>query len=182
MRYNISLFRFELWISLGLFLVSANVYAEQISPESGVVGEKVNIGRFGRRLSGDNYIGLQWNNRRDIYELCISGIDRRTAESLRLEWWGSVWPANGTGGWMKLDDPWNGRWVKVNAICEFSKSGQFVFKFPPLSKEEWQQSLKPNQYPDKKQPLQPATLFGYDRFLFFGQDFLLFYPVNIVGR
>jgi len=158
MRYNISLFRFELWISLGLFLVSANVYAEQISPESGVVGEKVNIGRFGRRLSGDNYIGLQWNNRRDIYELCISGIDRRTAESLRLEWWGSVWPANGTGGWMKLDDPWNGRWVKVNAICEFSKSGQFVFKFPPLSKEEWQQSLKPNQYPDKKQPLFRSTL------------------------
>ncbi len=141
-----------------MFPLSAKAHAEQISPERSVVGEKVNIARFGRRLSGDNYIGLQWDNPRDIYELRISGIDRRAAESLRLEWWGSVWPANGTGGWMKLDDPWNGRWVKVNAICEFSKSGQFVFKFPPLSKEEWQQALKPNQYPDKKQPLFRSTL------------------------
>ncbi len=59
---------------------------------------------------------------------------------------------------MKLDDPWNGKWVQVTAIREFDKSGQFVFKFPPLSKDEWSQALKPNQYPDKKQPVFRSTL------------------------
>jgi hypothetical protein len=157
-RCLISYCFFALWISLPLFRVSTDAYAEQISPNEAVVGEVVNIAGFGRRLSGDNYIGLQWDNPRDIYELRISGIDRRIAESLRFEWWGSVWPNNGTGGWMRLDDPWNGKWVQINAIPVLYKSGQFVFKFPPLSKEEWPQALKPNQYPDKKQPVFRNTL------------------------
>jgi hypothetical protein len=149
---------FTLCFSISLFRISTDVYAEQVSPDEAVVGKGVDIARFGRRLSGDNYIGLQWDNRRDIYELRISGIDRRTAESLRIEWWGSVWPNNGSGGWMRLDDPWNGKWVQVNAIREFDKSGYFVFKFPPLSKDEWPQTLNPNQYPDKKQPVFRSTL------------------------
>lgn len=143
---------------LSVFHVSADVYAEQISPNEAAVGEAVNMADFGRRLSGDSYIGWQWDNPRDIYELRISGIDRRTAESLRLEWWGSVWPANGIGGWMRLDDPWNGKWVPANARPKLTGSGQFVFKFPPLSKEEWRQALKINQYPDKKQPVFRSTL------------------------
>lgn len=158
MRYNISFFCLVLWMPLDLFWVSADVYAEQISSDKAVVGEKVNIAGFGRQLSGDNFIGWQWYEPRDIYEVRISGIDRRTAESLRLEWWGSVWPANGTGGWMRLDDPWNGKWVQINAIPVLYKSGQFVFKFPPLSPEEWPQSLKPDQYPDNKQPAFRSTL------------------------
>ncbi|MHC4737108.1 MAG: hypothetical protein ACYTDW_22070, partial [Planctomycetota bacterium] len=158
MRCLISYCFFALWISLPLFRISTDAYTEQMLPNEDVVGEAVNIAGFGRWLSGDNYIGRQWDNPRDIYEVRISGIDRRTAESLRLEWWGSVWPANGTGGWMRLDDPWNGRWVQINAIPVLYKSGQFVFKFPPLSKEEWPQALKLNQYPDKKQPVFRNTL------------------------
>jgi hypothetical protein len=141
-----------------VFPVFTDAIPEQVSPKDLVIGEVVNIAGFGRRLSGDNYIGMQWDNPRDIYELRISGIDRRIAESLRFEWWGSVWPANGTGGWMRLDDPWNGKWVRTNARPELNKSGQFVFKFPSLSKEEWPQTLKPNQYPDKKQPVFRNTL------------------------
>ncbi|MHC4112706.1 MAG: hypothetical protein ACYSUY_16660 [Planctomycetota bacterium] len=158
MRRLISYCFFALLISLPLFRVSTNAYAERISPNEAAVGEVVNMAGFGRRLSGDNYIGRQWDNPRDIYELRISGIDRRIAESLRFEWWGSVWPANGIGGWMRLDDPWNGKWVQINAIPVSYKSGQFAFKFPPLGKEEWPQALKPNQYPDKKQPVFRNTL------------------------
>ncbi|NIP25979.1 MAG: hypothetical protein GWN67_16685, partial [Phycisphaerae bacterium] len=158
MRYMISYGFFVLCFSISLFRISTEAYGEKESPDEVVVGEAVNIASYGRRLSGDDYIGVQWDNRRDIYELRISGIDRRTAESLRFEWWGSVWPNNGSGGWMKLDDPWNGKWVQVTAIREFDKSGQFVFKFPPLSKDEWSQALKPNQYPDKKQPVFRSTL------------------------
>ena len=158
MRCLLSYCFFSLCFSLLLFRVSTDAYAERLSANEAVVGEAVNIARFGRQISGDNYIGLQWDNWRDIYELRISGIEKWAAESLKIEWWGSVWPNNGTGGWMRLDDPWNGKWVQVSAIREYSKSGQFVFKFPPLSKEEWPQTLKPNQYPDKKQPIFRSTL------------------------
>jgi len=158
MRYLKPVSFLVLWISLVLFWVSVDAYAEQISPDEAVVGEKVNIADFGRQLSGDNFIGCQWDEPRDIYEIRIWGIDRRTAESLRLEWWGSVWPNNGSGGWMRLDDPWNGKWVRTNAKPKLNKSGQFVFKFPPLGKEEWSQSLKPGQYTDKKQPIFRNTL------------------------
>ncbi len=115
MRCLIPFYFLALWMFLPVFHVSADASAGQIPPSEAAVGEAVNIAGFGRRLSGDNYIGRQWDNPRDIYELRISGIDRRTAESLRLEWWGSVWPANGIGGWMRLDDPWNGKWVPANA-------------------------------------------------------------------
>jgi hypothetical protein len=126
MRCLISYCFFVLWISFPLFRVSTDAYAEQILPNEAVAGEVVNIAGFGRRLSGDNYIGRQWDNPRDIYEVHISGIDRRTAESLRFEWWGSVWSANGTGGWMRLDDPWNGKWVQINAVPVLYKSGHTV--------------------------------------------------------
>lgn len=104
MRCLIPFFFLALWTPLAVFPVSADAYAKQISSNDAVVGEAVNIAAFGRQLSGDNYIGRQWDNPRDTYEVRISGIDRRVAESLRLEWWGSVWPNNGTGGWMRLDD------------------------------------------------------------------------------
>jgi len=143
---------------LSLFRLSADACAEKISPNEAAVGEAVNIASFGRQLSGDSYIGRQWDNPRDIFEVRISGIDRQTAESLRLEWWGSVWPNNGSGGWMRLDDPWNGKWVRTNAKPKQNKLGQFVYQFPPLSKEKWRQALKPNQYPDKKQPVFRRTL------------------------
>ena len=158
MRCHISFFFLVLWIHLAMFPVSADLYAEQISPDEAVVGEVVNIASFGREILGDNYIGRQWDEPRDIYEVYISGIDKSIAESLRLEWWGSVWPNNGSGGWMRLDDPWNGKWVQTNTKPKLNKSGQFVFKFPPLGKEEWPQPLKPNQNPDKKQPIYRSTL------------------------
>jgi len=114
MRCYISLLFLVLWMPLDMFWVSADLYAEQISPEDTVVGEMVNIADFGRQISGDKYIGRQWDEPRDIYEVIISGIDKGIAESLRLEWWGSVWPNNGSGGWMRLDDPWN-----VKVVAEF---------------------------------------------------------------
>ena len=158
MRCMIPICFLALWAPLAVFPVSADASAEQISLNEAVVGEVVEIGGFGRGLSGDNYIGRQWDSPRDIYEVRISGVERKDAESLKLEWWGSVWPANGTGGWMRLDDPWNGKWVPTIAKPRLNKSDQFVFRFPPLSKEEWPQALKPNQYPDKKQPVFRCTL------------------------
>jgi hypothetical protein len=146
--------------------------AESESVDKAVVGEVVDIARYGRRSSGRHFIGIEWEEPRDIYEVRISGIDRRVAESLRLEWWGSVWPNNGTGGWMRLDDAWNGQWVKVTrtkkrtvSVRDFggAKRGagkDFLVRvrFPPLTKGEWKNALNSNQYPNKKDPVFRRTL------------------------
>jgi hypothetical protein len=158
MRCMVPICFLALWGHLGLFWISVDTYAVQISPSEAAVGEMVEIGGFGIELSGDDYIGRQWDSPRDIYEVRISGIERRDAESLKLEWWGSVWPNNGSGGWMRLDDPWNGKWVRTVASPELNKSGQFVFQIQPLNKKEWPQALKPEQYPGRKQPAFRRTL------------------------
>ena len=76
MRFLLPFYLLALWTFLPVFRISADAYAEQISPNEAAVGEAVNIASFGRQLSGDNYIGRQWDNPRDIFELRISGIDR----------------------------------------------------------------------------------------------------------
>jgi hypothetical protein len=122
------------------------------------LGGVVNIAPYGRKISGRDFVGVEWENPRDVYEVRICGIDKQLAESLRLEWWGGVWPASGTGGWMRLDDPWNGRWVRVDTEPELNRAGQFVFKLPPLTKAEWDKALNPGQYPSKNQPVFRRTL------------------------
>ncbi|MBI4581408.1 MAG: hypothetical protein HY718_17025, partial [Planctomycetes bacterium] len=85
------------------------------------------------------------------------GVEPALAPNLRVEWWGSVWPANGTGGWMKLDDPWNGRWVRFTTPPQ-ARDDTLVFAFIPLAKEEWPAALEPDQYPDHKAPPYRRTL------------------------
>jgi hypothetical protein len=158
MKYLVGSWFSALLISLLIFSLSVVVYAERISPDKATVGEVVDIALFGRPISGDRFVGVEWNNPRDVYEVRITGVNAKLAPSLRLEWWASVWPSNGSGGWMRLDDPWNGKWIRINVRPELNKSGQHVFKFPPLSSEEWHQALKPGQYPNKKSPLFRRTL------------------------
>lgn len=145
--------------SLGKPVVGGDDQTQKVA--FGEPGEVVDIARYGRKISGRNFIGIEWENPRDVYEVQIDGIDRvgpLRPESLRLEWWGSVWPANGTGGWMRLDDAWNGRWIKINAKPEPEVTDRFVFRFPPLTKGEWNNALNSNQYPNKKEPIFRQTL------------------------
>ena len=146
---SISLIAF--WFSIGTGL--GKILSTEVS-----VGEKVNIAYSGKALSGDNFVGLQWDSPREVYEVRIAGVNARLSDSLWLEWWASVWPDNGSGGWMRLDDPWNGQWVRINIKPKPDKSGQCVFKFPPLTRKEWQRALKSNEYPDKQEPLFRRTL------------------------
>ena len=137
------------------------------------LADTIDIAPFGQKLSGENFIGIQWDNPRDVYEVRVAGIDRQAEvgwasahqqddgganPTLRLEWWGSVWPDNGSGGWMRLDDPWNGQWVPVDSKPTPVGQDEFAFKFPPLSKKEWLKALKTSQYPTKEDPIFRRTL------------------------
>ena len=117
---------YALQLLLVIFCAPAVIFAESTLREMPNGGDVINIARFGRKLSGKDFVGIQWDNPRDVYEVRIKGINRQMSESLRLEWWGSVWPDNGSGGWMRLDDPWNGQWVRIDAKPELKDKVHIV--------------------------------------------------------
>jgi len=121
------------------------------------VGQPVDLASFARPLPAGDGHGVEWDLLHDIYEVHVSGMDAAGSAGLRLEWWGSVWPANGTGGWKRLDDPWNGRWVQLSAEPQ-TVDGRLVFKCPPLAKEEWEKTVEQDRYEDKRIPTYRRTL------------------------
>ncbi len=124
--------------------------------------ETVNLAEFGTPLSGENLLGVEWTNPRDVRRVAVQfaeGAQIPPADSLHLQWWASVWPNNGTGGWMRLDDPWNGEWTTTTARAVREESAPILrFVFPPLDKTEWREALAPSQYPDGKAPTFRRTL------------------------
>ncbi len=121
------------------------------------IGDPVDLAAFARPLDQADGSGIEWHLLHDTHEVQVSGIDPAAAGNLRLEWWGSVWPANGTGGWKRLDDPWNGKWARFASPPQ-TKDGKLVFAFTPLAKEEWDSALPQDKYEDKKIPSYRRTL------------------------
>ncbi len=110
--------------------------------ENAKVGDRVDLARFATPLA-EKGIGVEWENPREVSEVVITGADPTAIASLKLQWWGSIWPGNGMGGWMRLDDPFNGRWVTVQPSVKAWPDGRLAFTFPPLTKEEWDQEANP---------------------------------------
>ena len=102
--------------------------------------------------------GLEWTGPIRVDEVrgeAPAGVDPRV---WRLEWWGSIWPDHGEGGWKRLDDPWNGEWVRVNVAPEPGSDEQWVFRFPALAAAEWSRALEPKHYPEGRAPAWRKTL------------------------
>lgn len=118
---------------------AARALAEDSLPEPGA---RVDLARFARASLEGRALAVEWDEPREITEVEVHSAEAELrADALRLEWWGSVWPAHGTGGWKQLDDPWNGRWVSVEARPERIAGGRALrFRFPPLSRAEWERA------------------------------------------
>lgn len=87
-------------------------------------------------LTATRAIQVDWDNPRDVREVRVSFRGPPPSpESLRLEWWRRIWPDNGTGGWMKLDDPFNGNWVVGETLVR-SNAQEFSVLFRPLTARE----------------------------------------------
>ena len=66
--------------------------------ESPAAGAPVDLAAFGTPISGEGFLGVEWENPRDVREVTVvfpAMTPAPPAEGLHLEWWGSVWPANG---------------------------------------------------------------------------------------
>lgn len=87
-------------------------------------------------LNRSTAIEIRWDHPRNIRRVEI-GLDGEPDEgtNVTVEWWYRIWPDNGTGGWMKLDDPFNGRWVPVQS-SRSNFSSTVRLDFLPLDKTE----------------------------------------------
>lgn len=84
--------------------------------------------------AGDTLL-VEWRQPRDIYSVSLLGDRLPGPDDVEIEYWYHVWPDNGGGGWQRVDDPFNGRWVKVKAESEVSE-GRVTWTFSSLGKEE----------------------------------------------
>ena len=60
-------------------------------------------------------VQVEWKQPRDIQAVILKGPKLPPPEDVEVLWWYRIWPDNGQGGWMRLDDPFNGEWRKVKA-------------------------------------------------------------------
>lgn len=90
--------------------------------------------------------GLQWEDPREIHEVKVHFADALPAEPLRLEYWGSRWPAQrlpkdrepggGDVGWMELGNWHRGGWrVADTHMVVQGKSVAFTFR--PVNASEF---------------------------------------------
>ncbi len=78
---------------------------------------------------------LEWRRPRDVYRVRLEGDRLPPPDSVRLEYWHHIWPDGGGGGWQRLDDPFNGRWVAAHCDVE-PGDGSLTFILRPLSTDE----------------------------------------------
>lgn len=87
-------------------------------------------------LAAGQALEVEWANPRDVQVVEVACPDAAVASTgLGLEWWRRVWPDNGQGGWMKLDDPFNGEWTKAQTAVS-REGGATRFVFLPLGTNE----------------------------------------------
>ena len=87
-------------------------------------------------LNPSQTLYIQWPHPRDVREirLQVNGANPQV-QDFKIEWWHRVWPDNGKGGWMRLDDPFNGNWTR--AFCAATNSGAVLsFRMQPLTTNE----------------------------------------------
>lgn len=79
---------------------------------------------------------LEWNHPRPVRAVTLrTGGEVVPADAFSLEWWHRVWPDNGTGGWMKLDDPFNGDWTSAR-LDRAAHGDEVRLAFAPLTTNE----------------------------------------------
>ena len=79
---------------------------------------------------------VEWQQPRPVRTVALTFADKPPpADTIKIEWWHRVWPDNGAGGWMKLDDPFNGEWTAARATVA-TNGATLNFRFAPLEASE----------------------------------------------
>ncbi|MDO8683554.1 MAG: hypothetical protein Q7N50_08740 [Armatimonadota bacterium] len=82
-------------------------------------------------------VQIEWRQPRDIYQVrLVFAGPAPNPKDVQLQWWYRIWPDNGTGGWLKLDDPFNGEFVNAAATAAKPNENTLEFRIKPLDKAE----------------------------------------------
>ncbi|MBI3910220.1 MAG: hypothetical protein HY320_04720 [Armatimonadetes bacterium] len=86
-------------------------------------------------MAAGQILQIEWRQPRDVSRVVVSGPLLPPPQDIQVQYWYRIWPDNGEGGWQRLDDPFNGRWVTVKASAVAGAEG-LIYTFAPLDKEE----------------------------------------------
>jgi hypothetical protein len=86
-------------------------------------------------LEAGDALLVEWQHPRPVRGLELVFTEPPPADAMQVEWWRGHWPDAGQGGWMKLDDPFNGRWTLGQGAFHPHGSG-LAFRFAPLTVRE----------------------------------------------
>ena len=115
------------------------------------------------QLTPSKTILIEWTQPRDVRVVQLGFANQTVlAGDIVIEWWHRIWPDNGAGGWMKLDDPFNGQWVAAKTVGAPGTFG-FTFVMNPLDADELPGIKKTGAdfrrtYKLRISSLQPSTL------------------------
>lgn len=93
------------------------------------------LGRTSIDVPAGGALQVDWRLPRYVFKLVVKGPKLPNRADLRIQYWYCVWPDNGSGGWGKLDDPFNGKWIDAAADAAPCPGG-LVYTFKPLGKDE----------------------------------------------
>ncbi|NLH72962.1 MAG: hypothetical protein GX456_07905 [Verrucomicrobia bacterium] len=81
-------------------------------------------------------VEIRWDQPRAIRSVEVRADgELQDVPPIKVEWWYRAWPDNGSGGWMKLDDPFNGRWIEARTSAKVA-GPKIAIDFLPLDKNE----------------------------------------------
>jgi hypothetical protein len=115
---------------------SGRVLVAEALPQPGAASHPIETPRWPLLLEPDRPLLVEWDQPREVHDLELEFEGPAPApEAVGLEWWHRIWPDNGTGGWMKLDDPFNGHWVKARTTSRLDGSRLRLGLTPLLTNE-----------------------------------------------
>ncbi len=87
-------------------------------------------------LGPDTALLCEWDHPRPVRSVRLRFDPPPTnANPITVQWWRHIWPDNGSGGWMKLDDPFNGDWTIVRGALT-RQGADAQLEFAPLDRNE----------------------------------------------
>lgn len=87
-------------------------------------------------VAAGSALAVEWDEPRRVDEVRLHGRLLPAPGKMDLQYWYRCWPDTGAGGWQKLDDPFNGRWVTATTAAATSGPECLIWTFGPLSKAE----------------------------------------------
>ncbi len=78
---------------------------------------------------------VEWLLPRSVHTIAVKGPELPDPGDIEVQYWNHIWPNNGTGGWQRVDDPFNGNWI-TGRFSISSNDKAIYYKFEPLSVEE----------------------------------------------